>query len=91
MISRSELSARMWWTSTISLMTNCWQRLGIYLLWPDRHCLLALSDTPSFSYRLVWEERQFVSVANHIRQDGADFVRLAPGNRNRHRDHQLSA
>ena len=33
---------------------------------------------PSFPYRLLWEERQLVSVANLTRQDGIDFLRLAP-------------
>jgi propanol-preferring alcohol dehydrogenase len=37
-----------------------------------------MSDIPSFPYRLLWEERQIVSVANLTRQDGIDFLRLAP-------------
>src|SRR5271165_829089 len=37
-----------------------------------------MSDVPSFSYQLLWEERQLVSVANLTRQDGLDFLRLAP-------------
>jgi propanol-preferring alcohol dehydrogenase len=37
-----------------------------------------MSDIPSFSYRLLWEERQLVSVANLRRQDGIDFRSLAP-------------
>jgi propanol-preferring alcohol dehydrogenase len=37
-----------------------------------------LSDIPSFPYRLLWEERQLVSVANLTRQDGIDFLRLVP-------------
>ena len=37
-----------------------------------------MSDIPSFPYRLLWEERQLVSVANLTRQDGVDFLRLAP-------------
>ena len=37
-----------------------------------------MSDIPSFPYRLLWEERQLVSVANLQRQDGIDFLRLAP-------------
>ena len=37
-----------------------------------------MSDIPSFPYRLLWEERQIVSVANLQRQDGLDFLRLAP-------------
>lgn len=37
-----------------------------------------MSDIPSFPYRLLWEERQLVSVANLIRQDGIDFLQLVP-------------
>jgi len=37
-----------------------------------------MSDVPSFPYALLWEERQLVSVANLTRQDGIDFLRLAP-------------
>jgi len=37
-----------------------------------------MSDIPSFPYRLLWEERQVVSVANLTRQDGLDFLALAP-------------
>ena len=37
-----------------------------------------MSDLPSFPYRLLWEERQLMSVANLTRQDGIDFLRLAP-------------
>jgi propanol-preferring alcohol dehydrogenase len=37
-----------------------------------------MSDMPSFPYRLLWEERRLVSVANLTRQDGIDFLRLAP-------------
>jgi propanol-preferring alcohol dehydrogenase len=37
-----------------------------------------MSDIPSFPYALLWEERQVVSVANLTRQDGIDFLRLAP-------------
>jgi propanol-preferring alcohol dehydrogenase len=37
-----------------------------------------MSDIPSFPYRLLWEERQLVSVANLRRQDGIDFLSLAP-------------
>ena len=50
-----------------------------------------MSDIPSFPYRLLWEERQLVSVANLTRQDGIDFLRLAPRDRHRHQDHALSA
>jgi len=37
-----------------------------------------MSDIPSFPYSLLWEERQIVSVANLTRQDGIDFLGLAP-------------
>jgi alcohol dehydrogenase, propanol-preferring len=37
-----------------------------------------MSDIPRFPYRLLWEERQVASVANLTRQDGRDFLRLAP-------------
>ena len=37
-----------------------------------------MSDIPSFPYELLWGERQLVSVANLTRQDGLDFLRLAP-------------
>jgi propanol-preferring alcohol dehydrogenase len=37
-----------------------------------------MSDIPSFPYRLLWEERQLVSVANLTRQDGIDFLHLVP-------------
>jgi propanol-preferring alcohol dehydrogenase len=37
-----------------------------------------MSDIPSFPYRLLWQERQLVSVANLTRQDGIDFLGLAP-------------
>jgi propanol-preferring alcohol dehydrogenase len=37
-----------------------------------------MSDIPSFPYSLLWEERQLMSVANLTRQDGLDFLRLAP-------------
>jgi len=37
-----------------------------------------MSDIPSFPYRLLWEERQIVSVANLTRRDGLDFLTLAP-------------
>jgi propanol-preferring alcohol dehydrogenase len=37
-----------------------------------------MSDIPSFPYGLLWEERQLLSVANLTRQDGIDFLRLAP-------------
>lgn len=37
-----------------------------------------MTDIPGFPYRLLWQERQLVSVANLTRQDGIDFLRLAP-------------
>jgi len=37
-----------------------------------------MSDIPGFPYRALWEERELVSVANLTRQDGLDFLRLAP-------------
>ena len=37
-----------------------------------------MSDIPSFPYSLLWEERNSLSVANLTRQDGLDFLRLAP-------------
>jgi propanol-preferring alcohol dehydrogenase len=37
-----------------------------------------MSDIPSFPYRLLWEERQLVSVANLTRHDGLELLRLAP-------------
>ncbi len=37
-----------------------------------------MSDIPSFPYRILWEERELLSVANLTRQDGIDFLRLAP-------------
>ena len=37
-----------------------------------------MSDIPSFSYRLLWEERVLRSVANLTRQDAREFLALAP-------------
>jgi propanol-preferring alcohol dehydrogenase len=37
-----------------------------------------MSDIPAIPYRLLWQERQLVSVANLTRQDGLDFLPLAP-------------
>lgn len=37
-----------------------------------------MNNIPSFPYDLLWEERQIVSVANLTRQDGLDFLQLAP-------------
>lgn len=37
-----------------------------------------MSDIPSFSYDLLWGERQILSVANLTRADGDAFLELAP-------------
>jgi propanol-preferring alcohol dehydrogenase len=37
-----------------------------------------MSDIPSFPYALLWEERVIRSVANLTRQDGEEFLALAP-------------
>jgi propanol-preferring alcohol dehydrogenase len=37
-----------------------------------------MSDIPSFPYELLWEERLVRSVANLTREDGEEFMRLAP-------------
>jgi alcohol dehydrogenase, propanol-preferring len=37
-----------------------------------------MSDIPSFPYELLWGERSLVSVANLTRQDGEEFLALAP-------------
>ena len=37
-----------------------------------------MSDIPSFSYDLLWGERALRSVANLTRQDGEEFMELAP-------------
>lgn len=37
-----------------------------------------MSAIPSFSYDLLWGERSLVSVANLTRQDGEEFLALAP-------------
>jgi propanol-preferring alcohol dehydrogenase len=36
-----------------------------------------MSDIPSFPYRLLWEERQIVSVANLTRADAREFLTAA--------------
>lgn len=36
-----------------------------------------MSDIPSFPYRLLWEERQLLSVANLRRADAAEFLQFA--------------
>jgi len=37
-----------------------------------------MSDIPTFPYSLLWEERVIRSVANLTRQDGVEFLALAP-------------
>jgi len=37
-----------------------------------------MSDIPSFPYHILWGERTVCSVANLTRQDGEDFLALAP-------------
>jgi len=37
-----------------------------------------MSDIPGFPYSQLWEERQLLSVANLTRQDGLEFLALAP-------------
>ena len=37
-----------------------------------------MSDIPSFPYSILWEERVIRSVANLTRQDGEEFMALAP-------------
>jgi alcohol dehydrogenase, propanol-preferring len=36
-----------------------------------------MSDIPSFPYRILWEERQLLSVANLTRNDGIEFFKIA--------------
>ncbi len=37
-----------------------------------------MSDIPAFPYELLWRERTLRSVANLTREDGEEFLRLAP-------------
>lgn len=37
-----------------------------------------MSDIPSFPYSIIWQERVVRSVANLTRQDGDEFLKLAP-------------
>jgi len=37
-----------------------------------------MTDIPSFPYHLLWEERIIRSVANLTRQDGEEFLKIAP-------------
>jgi propanol-preferring alcohol dehydrogenase len=36
-----------------------------------------MSDIPAFPYRLLWEERELLSVANLTRRDGDEFFAIA--------------
>jgi alcohol dehydrogenase, propanol-preferring len=36
-----------------------------------------MSNIPSFPYKILWGERQVVSVANLTREDGTNFLKLA--------------
>jgi alcohol dehydrogenase, propanol-preferring len=37
-----------------------------------------MSDIPSFPYRLIWQERELLSVANLTRHDGEEFFTVVP-------------
>jgi alcohol dehydrogenase, propanol-preferring len=37
-----------------------------------------MSDIPSFPYRILWQERQVMSVANLTRNDAREFLAVAP-------------
>ena len=37
-----------------------------------------MSDIPAFAYKLLWEERQLLSVAKLTRQDGIEFLQKTP-------------
>jgi alcohol dehydrogenase, propanol-preferring len=37
-----------------------------------------MSDIPSFSYEILWEERSICSVANLTRRDGEEFLAVTP-------------
>lgn len=37
-----------------------------------------MSDIPAFPYEILWQERALLSVANLTRQDGEEFLALAP-------------
>jgi propanol-preferring alcohol dehydrogenase len=52
-----------------------------------------MSDIPRFPYRILWGERQLVSVANLTRKDAVDFLAIAPkvGIRTHTRSYPLTA
>ena len=37
-----------------------------------------MSEIPAFPYEILWRERSVRSVANLTRQDGEEFLRIAP-------------
>ncbi|MCK4720745.1 alcohol dehydrogenase, partial [bacterium] len=37
-----------------------------------------MSDIPPFPYKIIWGERSIKSVANLTRQDGEEFLKIAP-------------
>lgn len=39
---------------------------------------ISMSDIPRFAYHDLWQEREIVAVANLTRQDGLEFLQLAP-------------
>ena len=50
-----------------------------------------MSDIPSFPYRLLWEERHIVSVANLTRADAREFLTRGAAGRRADRSDALSA
>ena len=50
-----------------------------------------MSEIPAFSYDLLWGERSLRSVANLTRQDGEEFMQLAPEGAGSHRGPGVSA
>ena len=50
-----------------------------------------MSDIPSFPYRLLWEERQIVSVANLTRADAHEFFGVVSRTQHYDQDDRLSA
>ena len=50
-----------------------------------------MSDIPSFPYEDLWHERSIRSVANLTRDDGHEFLALAPRGPGPHHDHHLPA
>ncbi len=54
---------------------------GLRALGPGGRLVCAgihMSPIPSFPYDILWQEREIVSVANLTRQDGHEFLDLAP-------------